>query len=201
MNQGSGTSQPHDGRLAEAHDESSRARSDLNVTWTAIAGFVGAIVIFVLIVAVQILFQRTEDAEFQQKVVAQVDVQLAQLRAQQLERLNTYRLLDEKQGIVAIPIEQAMQLVARNPAIRPVVPTQPPATQTQPAAQTRPAGQTQPAAQAPQAGTASPIAPATVPAQPAFGPGQSRIGQQHGPATAQDPAARPAPAPARGSQP
>ncbi len=49
--------------------------NDLNVTWTAIAGIVGAILIFAFIVAVQILFQRTEQAEYQRKVVAEIPEQ------------------------------------------------------------------------------------------------------------------------------
>lgn len=130
-------------------------RGDFNVTWTAIAMFLGAIVIFVFIVAVQILFQRTTRQEFQQKIVAEVPEELAQLQAQQLERIHTYRLVDAKAGIAAIPIEQAMALVARNPGIRPVAAsttqTQPvdqtqPVAQTQVAGPTQPAGQTQPAA-------------------------------------------------------
>jgi hypothetical protein len=37
--------------------------------------------------------------------------ELAGARAEQLERLHTYRWVDEKAGTVAIPIERAMALV------------------------------------------------------------------------------------------
>ncbi len=90
--------------------------NDLNVTWTVIAGFVGGILIFAFIVAVQILFLRTEQAEYQQKVVAEVPEQLAQLRTEQLTKINSYRLVDEKRGLAAIPVELAMETFARDPA-------------------------------------------------------------------------------------
>ena len=90
--------------------------NDLNVTWTAVAGFVGGILIFAFIVAVQILFQRTEQAQYHLKVVAEAPEQLSQLRVEQLVRINSYRLVDEKKGTAAIPIEQAMQAFVRDPA-------------------------------------------------------------------------------------
>ena len=90
--------------------------NDLNVTWTAIAGFVGGILIFVFIIAVQILFHWTEQAQYRQKVVAQVPEQLSQLRSEQEARINSYRLVDEKRGIAAIPVDEAMLAFARDPA-------------------------------------------------------------------------------------
>lgn len=107
---------------------------DLNVTWTVVVGFVGAILIFVFIVGVQILFQRTQRAEYEQKVVSEVPATLAELRIQQLERIETYRLVNQKEGKAAIPIEQAMQLIARDPAIlKTIAQAQPAGGQTQPA--------------------------------------------------------------------
>jgi hypothetical protein len=111
--------------------------NDLNVTWTVLACFVGAILIFVFIIAVQILFHWTEQAQYHQKIVAQVPEQLSQLRSDQEARINSYRLVDEKRGIAAIPVDEAMLAFARDPAggmeaIRAVAATQP-AAGTQPA--------------------------------------------------------------------
>jgi hypothetical protein len=111
--------------------------NDLNVTWTVIAGFVGCILLFAFIVAVQILFQRAEQAQFHEKVVAQVPEQLSQLRSEQEARINSYRIVDEKKGVAAIPIDEAMLAFARDPArgmqaIRAAAATQP-AAGTQPA--------------------------------------------------------------------
>jgi hypothetical protein len=104
--------------------------NDLNVPWTVIAGFVGCILVFAFIIAVQILFQRTEQAQYRQKIVAQVPEQLSQLRSEQEARINSYRIVDEKRGLVAIPIDEAVQAFARDPdkgiqAIRAATPMQP----------------------------------------------------------------------------
>lgn len=101
--------------------------SDLNVTSTVVVGFVGAILTFVFIVGIQILFHQTQQARYEQVVVSEVPAELAQLHAQQLERINTYRMVDAKRGLAAIPIEQAMQAAARDPAVLRM------ASQTQPA--------------------------------------------------------------------
>ncbi len=90
--------------------------NDLNVTWTAIAGLIGAILTFAFIVVIQILFQRAERAQYQQKVIAVAPEQLSDLRSQQLARINSYRLVDEKKAVAAIPIDEAMQALVRDPA-------------------------------------------------------------------------------------
>jgi hypothetical protein len=90
--------------------------NDLNVTWTAIAGFVGAILIFAFIVAAQIVFQRAEQTQYLRKVVAEAPEQLGNLRAEQLARINSYRLVDEKRAIAAIPIDQAMEAFVHDQA-------------------------------------------------------------------------------------
>jgi hypothetical protein len=133
------------------------SRSDLNVTGTALVGLVGGILIFVFIVAVQVLFYWTERAEVQRKVVAQVPEELSQLRAQQLTRINTWRLADEQRKLAAIPIDQAMAAMARDPAaaMRTVRAALPAAPTTAPGPGAQPAGQggtpqaTQPVAQSP----------------------------------------------------
>lgn len=134
MTQGSTHNQPHGSHPGHPH---APPPMDLNVTWTVVVGFVGVILVFVFIVAIQILFQKAERAQYQQKVVNEIPVQLAQLRTQQLERIHTYRLVSEKDRRAAIPVELAMELVARDPAILAAI--APPAEQTQPAGASAPA--------------------------------------------------------------
>jgi hypothetical protein len=112
MNQDS-TKKQLEGRRPGSHEPP----SDLNVTWTAVAGVVGAILTFVFIVGIQILFHETQRAEYERQVVSEVPVQLEQLRAQQLERIHTYRMVDSKRGAAAIPIEAAMEMAAREPGV------------------------------------------------------------------------------------
>lgn len=122
------------------------SRNDLNVTWTAVAGLVGAILVFVFIVAIQILFQHAQQAQYQKNVVAQAPEQLGELRAEQLAKVTTYRLVDARKGLVAIPVEEAIKVFARDPvagmqAVRAAAATQPaPATTTATAPATHPGG-------------------------------------------------------------
>ncbi len=84
---------------------------DPNVATSAVVGVVGAILLFVIIVAMQALFYRADEAEKERKVYNQPYQELVQLRAQQQEKLNGYRWVDPKAKVVAIPIDRAMELV------------------------------------------------------------------------------------------
>ncbi|MCG3195842.1 MAG: hypothetical protein HUU16_01230 [Candidatus Omnitrophica bacterium] len=99
--------------------------SDPNVPWTAIIGAVGFALLIATVVGTQALYYMTEKAEFEQKVVQQTPEELTSLRAKQFENLNAYRWVNKASGTVAIPIEQAMQLVVRDAGARPA-PAAPP---------------------------------------------------------------------------
>lgn len=88
-----------------------RRPSDPNAPLTVLVGVVGAVVLFVVIVLLQAFFYRAERAERERKVVAVGAEELSQLRARQRDQLNSYRWVDPKAGVVAIPIERAMDLV------------------------------------------------------------------------------------------
>jgi len=83
---------------------------DPNVPRSAVAGLVGAVLLFVIIVFLQALFFRMERAEVARKVDSERSEALAQLRAEQQEVLHSYKLVDPKAGVVHIPIERAMEL-------------------------------------------------------------------------------------------
>ena len=78
---------------------------------TAVVVAVSAILLVAIVVLLQAFFYRAEQGEIAVKVVAVTPEELAGARAEQLERLHTYRWVDEKAGTVAIPIERAMALV------------------------------------------------------------------------------------------
>ncbi len=82
-----------------------------NAPLTVVAGIVGAVLLFVLVVVLQAVFYRAEQAEVERKGAGAPNDELAQVRAQQQELLEGYRWVDEKQGLVRIPIQQAMALV------------------------------------------------------------------------------------------
>lgn len=87
---------------------------DPDASATIAFGIVGAILVFVMIVALQALFYRTQNEEFKRKVIAQAPEELSRITAEQREKLGSYRWVDEKAGVAAIPIERAMDLTIRD---------------------------------------------------------------------------------------
>jgi hypothetical protein len=98
---------------------------DPKASLTLVAALVGAILVFVIIVALQAFFYRSEEAERAIKFYPVVPEELAKLRATQQEQLHTYRWVDRDRGIVAIPIDQAMELVVRDQGRIPPAPAGP----------------------------------------------------------------------------
>jgi|YNPBryunderm2012_1023409.scaffolds.fasta_scaffold27514_2 flagellar biosynthesis/type III secretory pathway M-ring protein FliF/YscJ len=87
--------------------------TDPNAPLTALIGVVAAVLLFVIIVALQALFYRQEALERARKVESVRSEELANNIATQQERLHGYRLLDPNSGAVAIPIERARELVLK----------------------------------------------------------------------------------------
>ncbi len=85
---------------------------DPNVAASAVVGIVSAILLFVIIVVLQAFFYGAEQAELEKKVYTQPYQALQQLDAGQLELINSYGWVSEPDGVVRIPIERAMELVA-----------------------------------------------------------------------------------------
>jgi|SRR3989304_1766541 len=84
---------------------------DLSTPKIAVVGFIGATIVFAIIVLLQAIFYWTEA---QQRLVKEVDqpaVEFATLTADQQAKLASYHWVDQEQKIVAIPINRAMELV------------------------------------------------------------------------------------------
>jgi hypothetical protein len=120
-----------------------REGGEPNTPLTALVGIVFAIVLFVLVVFLQAFFYQDQQAENARKAVAVAPQELSQLVSQQLGELHGYRWVDEKTGVVAIPIGRAMELVVRDgggspwPSVQPPPPGPPPAPAPSPAAPKR----------------------------------------------------------------
>jgi hypothetical protein len=84
---------------------------DPDVPASAVVGLVSAILLFVIVVALQALFYRMDEGERSRKVYEQPYEALQKLEADQLGTLNSYGWVDQQQGITRIPIERAMALV------------------------------------------------------------------------------------------
>jgi hypothetical protein len=91
---------------------------DPNVSLSAVVGIVGAILLFVVIVSLQAVFNSAQRAELERKVVTRPSEELQQLEARQLEQLASYGWVDQSAGTVRIPVERAMDLLAGEAAQR-----------------------------------------------------------------------------------
>ncbi len=101
----------------KTHDEKRvNLSEDPNAYRIAVFGIVGAVLVFAAIVWLQALFYRAEKAEVEKKTYSQAPEELSRIRAEQIEAMNSYRWVDRDSGVVAIPIERAMELVAREAA-------------------------------------------------------------------------------------
>jgi hypothetical protein len=85
--------------------------SDPKSVSTLLVGAVGMVLLVVLILLVEVLYQRTSRAETFRKVISEQPLELRQAQAEQLEQLNEYRWVNQQEGVAAIPIERAIDLV------------------------------------------------------------------------------------------
>jgi hypothetical protein len=77
---------------------------------TAIAGIVGGILLLAVVLLAEVLFYNVQRIEDETKLYAGKPPELADLQARQLAQINAYRYVDQAKGVVAIPIDRAMEL-------------------------------------------------------------------------------------------
>ncbi len=92
-------------------DQSTVQQDDLNTPVIALVGFVSAILTFVSIFALQGLYNQYAQALEQSKVVNVRLEEAERTLDSQRAKLSSFSMINKEKGIVALPIEQAMQLV------------------------------------------------------------------------------------------
>lgn len=97
------------------HREPECDATDPDALSTITVGIVGTILVVVVVLFVQGLYESVNRSEFERKVVATAPEELRSLRAAQLTRLHATGWVDRKYGYVAIPIEKSMELLAKDP--------------------------------------------------------------------------------------
>jgi len=90
------------------------------------ASFLFGIVVFCLFAALATLWLRMipRTESYDQKRVALRQEKLRTLRVEDEKRLNSYAWVDQKKGVVRIPVERAMEVVAAELAQKPVHPSE-----------------------------------------------------------------------------
>ena len=85
---------------------------------TLTVGLVGLFIIAALVLFLEFIYKSTYQAELRRKVIAEQPLELRDAQSQQREQLMGYRWVDEKAGVVTIPIERAMDLIVEEAAGR-----------------------------------------------------------------------------------
>jgi hypothetical protein len=102
---------------------------DPDALTTATVGIVGTLLVIIVVLFVQGLYESVNRTEFERKVVDEVPAELRSLRAAQRTVLHQTGWVDKKNGIVAIPIEKAMALLVADPdPAAPIILPAPPET-------------------------------------------------------------------------
>ena len=86
---------------------------DINTQLVAAVGLVSVLAVVGSIVGIQALYNNFELSEQDRKVVAIEAIDAKNLLAEQEAKLNRAGWIDREKGIVAIPIDRAMELVVR----------------------------------------------------------------------------------------
>lgn len=96
--------------MSSEHDNHKAAYDDINVRTIALVGGVGSVLVFVAVVAVQVIYYRYSEAEYVSKVENAPTTAVNEVLAAQRSRISTAGAGAE-QGEQSVPIEQAMQTV------------------------------------------------------------------------------------------
>ena len=86
---------------------------DINTKLVGAVGLVSVLAVVGSIVGIQALYNNFELSEQERKVVAIEAIDAKNLLAEQEAKLNRAGWIDREKGIVAIPIDRAMELVVR----------------------------------------------------------------------------------------
>src|SRR4051812_14351921 len=82
----------------------------------------GVVLLVGMVAGVMQLFRVTVEGEIQRKVLAPQGQQVRSLRAEEETKLNSYQWVDQKNGVVRIPVREAVELTLREWKDRPTTP-------------------------------------------------------------------------------
>lgn len=89
------------------------AKENLDTGMIITIGVLLVVLTFVLILLVEGWFYKATRDEYVKKVIEPRAEELATVNAEQQAALHSYQVVDQEAGVVAVPIERAMELVVR----------------------------------------------------------------------------------------
>ncbi|HMB67816.1 MAG TPA: hypothetical protein VKU85_00845 [bacterium] len=84
---------------------------DPSASPTAVVVVVFTLLVVITILALQAYFTRVNTQQLETKVISRTPEEKAEVFAEQHRELSEYRWVDREQGVVGIPVEQAMKIV------------------------------------------------------------------------------------------
>ncbi len=87
---------------------------DVKTSAVALVGFLAALVLLAIIILLQVVYYWTAAWQVQRKEIEAPQFGLRGVVAAQQAKLAESRWVDQKKGIVAVPIDRAMDLVVRD---------------------------------------------------------------------------------------
>lgn len=87
--------------------------SGVRTGWIFAAGLVSAALFVTAILWLHSYFEVSRNNEIYRKVLSVQNVKLRELRAQEAAQLNSYGWVDQQKGVAHIPIDRAMELMAK----------------------------------------------------------------------------------------
>ena len=106
--------------MSEPVRPSAVEESDPDTLQIAFVGAIGTILLLIAVAVLQGIYDRVERREIRRKVVDVTPLELQTLRVHQQETLAATVWSDPQAGAVTIPIDRAMELLARDPSLRAV---------------------------------------------------------------------------------
>src|SRR5262245_54580090 len=94
--------------------------SEPDILQIAFVGIIGTILLVTIVAFLQGLYERVQRGEVRRKVVDVTPLELQTLRVRQQEVLEQAVWVDPAAGAVTIPIERALEMLARDPGLRAV---------------------------------------------------------------------------------
>ena len=104
------------------HPVSGVEESDPDTLTILFVTVIGTLLVAIVVLVLQGLYEGVQQAEIRKKVVDEVPQELHALRVAQLEKLSGSSWVDQAHGVIRMPIERAMSFVVRDPAVTAVPP-------------------------------------------------------------------------------
>lgn len=100
-------------RIGRAPSGRSDGGKTLDAFSAVVAGIVGSVLLFVAVVILQGAFRGTGDGTADSRIAGGGASLASRLHAEQQEAIRRYRWVDRQHGVVAVPIDRALELTVR----------------------------------------------------------------------------------------